>query len=87
MTSLPGDELTGDFGNETDAISISGLELFRFLAGKSLPEIIPSVVVGQIPGYSFDGSAQLGFKSRYGTIIERIDRILRSGGDGDLFDR
>jgi len=36
-TSLPGDELTGDFGNDTDAISISGLELFCFLAGKSLP--------------------------------------------------
>jgi hypothetical protein len=37
LASLPSNELTGDFGNATDAISISGLELSRFLAEKSLP--------------------------------------------------
>jgi hypothetical protein len=43
---LPGDELTGDFGNDTDAISISGLELFFFSRENRCPAIIPSVVVG-----------------------------------------
>src|SRR6266511_3469776 len=32
-TSSPGDKLTGDFGNEPDATSISDRGLFRLLAG------------------------------------------------------
>jgi hypothetical protein len=33
-TSSPSDKLTGDFGNEIEAISISDLGLLRLLAGK-----------------------------------------------------
>src|SRR5260370_10236454 len=38
-TSSPGDKLTGDFGNEPDAISISDRGLFRLLAGNLLPGV------------------------------------------------
>ena len=36
-TSSLGDKFTGDFGNEPGAISISDLDLLRFLAGKLSP--------------------------------------------------
>ena len=35
--SSPGEKLTGDFGNEPDATSISDRGLFRLLAGNLLP--------------------------------------------------
>ena len=38
-TSSPGDKLTGDFGNEPDATSISDRGLFRFLAGNLSPGV------------------------------------------------
>jgi hypothetical protein len=38
-TSSPGDELTGDFGKELDATSISDLGLFRLLAGNLSPAV------------------------------------------------
>src|SRR5258708_32759934 len=38
-TSSPGDKLTGDFGNEPDAISISDRGLFRLLAGNLSPGV------------------------------------------------
>jgi len=37
-TSFPGDKLTGDFGNEPDATSISDPGLFRLLAGNLSPD-------------------------------------------------
>ena len=38
-TSSPGDKLTGDFGNEPDATSISDRGLFRLLAGNLSPGV------------------------------------------------
>jgi hypothetical protein len=38
-TSSPGDKLTGDFGNEPDATSISDRDLFRLLAGNLSPGV------------------------------------------------
>src|SRR4051794_24415920 len=38
-TSSPGDKLTGDFGNEPDATSISDRGLFRLLAGNLSPSV------------------------------------------------
>ena len=38
-TSSPGDKLTGDFGNEPDATSISDRGLFRLLAGHLSPGV------------------------------------------------
>ena len=38
-TSSPGDKLTGDFGNEPDATSISDRGLFRLLAGHLSPSV------------------------------------------------
>ena len=38
-TSSPGDQLTGDFGNEPDATSISDRGLFRPLAGNLSPGV------------------------------------------------
>src|SRR3954471_6341432 len=37
--SSPGDKLTGDFGNEPDATSISDRGLFRLLAGNLSPGV------------------------------------------------
>ena len=39
-TSSPGDKLTGDFGNEPDATSISDRGLFRLLAGNLSPGVL-----------------------------------------------
>jgi hypothetical protein len=39
-TSFPGDKLTGDFGNEPDARSISDPCLFRLLAGICHPALL-----------------------------------------------
>jgi hypothetical protein len=38
-TSSPGDKLTGDFGNEPEATSISDRGLFRLLAGNLSPGV------------------------------------------------
>jgi hypothetical protein len=38
-TSSPGDKLTGDFGNEPDATSISDRGLYRLLAGNLSPGV------------------------------------------------
>ena len=38
-TSSPSDKLTGDFGNEPDATSISDRGLFRLLAGNLSPGV------------------------------------------------
>jgi hypothetical protein len=38
-TSSPGDKLTGDFGNEPDATSISDRGLFPLLAGNLSPGV------------------------------------------------
>src|SRR4029077_13785436 len=38
-TSSPGHKLTGDFGNEPDATSISDRDLFRLLAGNLSPGV------------------------------------------------
>jgi hypothetical protein len=38
-TSSPGDKLTGDFGNEPDATSISNHGLFGLLAGNLSPDV------------------------------------------------
>src|SRR6476646_5862450 len=39
VNSSPGDKLTGDFGNEPDATSISNRGLFRLLAGNLSPGV------------------------------------------------
>jgi hypothetical protein len=46
------DELTGEFHNEFDAMSISDLGLLRLLAGKLSPEAFGLLQHGVIPGSS-----------------------------------
>src|SRR4051812_44396524 len=66
-TSSPGDKLTGDFGNEPDATSISDRGLFRLLAGNLSPDVfrllqhnLPQAVIAQMrcPSLRFEPRAK-----------------------------
>src|SRR4249920_1243588 len=52
-TSSPGDKLTGDFGNEPDATSISDRGLFRLLAGNLSPGVF-RLLQHNLPGGDID---------------------------------
>ena len=60
-TPSPGDKLTGDFGNEPDATSISDRGLFRLLAGNLSPGVsdFANTICNSRHGLENDGGTSL----------------------------
>ena len=68
-TSSPGDKLTGDFGNEPDATSISDRGLFRLLAGNLSPGVF-RLLQHNLP---------LGDLSRCSNKLRLLDHLVGAG--------
>ena len=81
-TSSHGDELTGNFANEFDAISIDDRGLFRLLAGKLLDGNL-GLLQQNRPKADIRDTLQLGLLSLRegrGDCTQAFDKFLRQGG-------
>jgi len=76
-TSSPGDNLTGDFGNEPDATSISDRGLFRLLAGDLSPGVF-RLLQHNLPGADSCTAA------KYRASIEHCVDAQQSLGRADV---
>src|SRR6266404_1673053 len=90
-TSSPGDKLTGDFGNRSDATSINDRGLFRLLAGNLSPGVCsavasprsgsrgPQLLAG---GAGISDLAQRPVETRLLLVVERIVELLQHRAHG-----